>query len=139
MDFGFQLDGRPVVIPRNYAWKKQLEESQETRYGFVGTGRNLDEYFLADGVNEQGLAIAGLYFLNEAKYSSEVKEDRVNLAPHEFIMWVLGEIASIAELRERMTEINLVEKEIPLLGFVPPLHFIITDRTGETVVVESDS
>ena len=38
-----------------------------------------------------------------------------------------------------MTEINLVEKEIPLLGFVPPLHFIITDRTGETVVVESDS
>lgn len=139
MDFGFQLDGRPVVIPRNYAWKKQLEESQETRYGFVGTGRNLDEYFLADGVNEQGLAIAELYFLNEAKYSSDVKEDRVNLAPHEFIMWVLGEIASIAELRERMTEINLVEKEIPLLGFVPPLHFIITDRTGETVVVESDS
>ncbi len=35
-------------------------------------------------------------------------------------------------------EVNLIEEEVPLLGFVPPLHFIVTDRTGETVVLESD-
>ncbi|MGG5372202.1 choloylglycine hydrolase family protein [Enterococcus sp. AZ196] len=139
MDFGFQLEGRPVVIPRNYTWKKQFDGTRNTKYGFLGTGRNLGEYFLADGVNEKGLAIAELYFLDEAKYSSEVGEEQVNLAPHEFIIWLLGENASIAELRERITEVNIVEKEIPVLGFVPPLHYIVTDKTGETVVIESDS
>lgn len=139
MDFGFQLEGRPVVIPRNYVWKKQFNGSQQTKYGFLGTGRNLGEYFLADGINEKGLAIAELYFLNEAKYSSEEKEASINLAPHEFIIWLLGEIESISELRKRITEIQIVEKEVPVLGFVPPLHYIVTDKTGETVVVESDS
>lgn len=138
MDFGFKLEGKPVVIPRNYAWNHQ-NKNLKTHYGFVGTGRNLGDYFLADGVNEKGLAVAELYFLNEAKYNSTAQEGKVNLAPHEFIMWLLGEISSIAELRERITEINLVEEEIPMLGFVPPLHFIVTDKTGETVVLESDS
>ena len=139
MDFGFQLEGRPVVIPRNYVWKKQFKGSQQTKYGFLGTGRNLGEYFLADGINEKGLAIAELYFLNEAKYSSEEKEASVNLAPHEFIIWLLGEIENISELRERIAEVQIVEKEVPVLGFVPPLHYIVTDKTGETVVLESDS
>lgn len=139
MDFGFQLEGRPVAIPRKYAWKKQFGETQRTKYGFLGTGRNLGEYFLADGVNEKGLAIAELYFLNEAKYSSEAKENYVNLAPHEFIIWLLGEIESISELWEKIATVNVVEKEVPLLGFVPPLHYIVTDKTGETVVIESDS
>lgn len=138
MDFGFQLEGKPVVIPRNYTWNHQ-NENLKTHYGFIGTGRNLGEYFLADGVNEKGLAVAELYFLNEAKYSSTAQEGKVNLAPHEFIMWLLGEIGSIAELKERITEINLVEEEIPMLGFIPPLHFIVTDKTSETVVLESDS
>ena len=139
MDFGFQLEGRPVVIPRNYVWKKQFKGSQQTKYGFLGTGRNLGEYFLADGINEKGLAIAELYFLNEAKYSSEEKEASVNLAPHEFIIWLLGEIENISELRERIAEVQIVEEEVPVLGFVPPLHYIVTDKTGETVVLESDS
>lgn len=138
MDFGFQLDGRPVVIPRNYEWKHQ-QEAQKTTYGFMGTGRNLGEYFLADGVNEKGLAVAELYFLNEAKYHESTDEEKVNLAPHEFIMWLLSQIGSIDELRERITEIHLVEEAIPMLGFVPPLHFIVTDKTGETVVLESNS
>mgnify|MGYP001034611329 CR=1 FL=1 len=137
MDFGFQLDGRPVVIPRNYEWQQQ--GALRTKYGFIGTGRNLGEYFLAEGVNEKGLAVAELYFLNEAKYHIEPQEGKVNVAPHEFIMWLLGQMGSISELRERITEICLVEEAIPMMGFVPPLHFIVTDKTGETVVLESDS
>lgn len=138
MDFGFQLDGRPIVIPRNYEWKSQ-QGIQKTKYGFAGTGRNLEEYFLAEGVNEKGFAVAELYFPNEAKYNTTTQKEKVNLAPHEFIMWLLGQIGSISELRERITEINLVEEAIPMLGFIPPLHFIVTDKTGETVVLESDS
>lgn len=129
MDFGFQLDGRPTIIPRNYEWQRQLGGSQKFRYGFVGTGRDLNGYILADGVNEKGVAIAELYFLNEAEYQTESLEGKLNLAPHEFIMWVLGEIADIAELKIRIQEVNIVHAEINLLGTAAPLHFIVTDRS----------
>lgn len=139
MDFGFQLDGKPIVLPRKHKWNLQLGGNHVTKYGFVGTGRKLDEYFFADGVNEKGVAIAELYFLNEAKYSNEAREDKINLAPHELIMWILGEIESIKELRIKINEINLVNAEISLLGTTPPLHYIVTDQTGETVVIETNS
>lgn len=139
MDFGFQLDGKPIVLPKNHKWQLQLGGEHVIKYGFVGTGRKLDEYFFADGVNEKGVAVAELYFLNEAKYSNEARKDKINLAPHELIMWILGEIESIEELRIKINEINLVNAEISLLGTTPPLHFIVTDKTGETVVIETNS
>lgn len=139
MDFGFELDGRPVVIPRNYGWKLQLGGEYLTKFGFVGTGKNVGSYIVAEGVNEKGLAIAELYFLNEATYSDVQDPDLLNLAPHEFIMWVLGELSSIEELKERIQEVNIVNVETELLSTVIPLHYIVTDRSGETVVIESNT
>ena len=139
MDFGFELDGRPIVMPRNHAWTTHFGQKQQSPYGFVGTGRKLEEYFFADGVNEKGLSIAELYFLDEAKYVPEPVENKLNLAPHEFILWVLGEIATIDELKQRIDEIVLVNAPVSLLGITVPLHFIITDRTGKSVVVETNS
>jgi choloylglycine hydrolase len=140
MDFGFQLDGGPVVIPRNHQWELQLGGSYETEYGFVGTGRKINnDYILADGVNEKGLAIAELYYLNEADYITEADKNKLNLAPHEFIMWVLGNIASISELEEKIKGVNVVNAAISLLGIAPPLHFIVTDKTCRTVVIETEN
>ncbi|MBV7392289.1 choloylglycine hydrolase family protein [Enterococcus sp. ALS3] len=139
MDFGFSLNGKPTVIPRNYKWQSVFSKDQKTKYGCVGTGRKIDEYVLADGVNEKGLAIAELYYPNEASYSSIPAPNKLNFAPHEFILWVLGEIESINELRLRLSEVSIVSSEIKLLGIVPPLHFIITDKTGETVVIETNN
>lgn len=138
MDFGFELGGRPVSVPRNHTWTSQLSGTQTSRYGFVGTGRKLSDYFFADGVNEKGVAIAELYYLNEASYRMAPVPDKLNLAPHEFILWVLGEIGSINELRIRISEVALINAEVSLLGLVPPLHFILTDATGESVVIETN-
>lgn len=138
MDFAFELSGKPVVIPRNYSWERQLGGTETVRYGFMGTGRKLADYLFADGVNEKGLAIAELYYPNEAIYLPATVENKINLAPHELILWVLGEISSIEELKIRISEIALVNAEVSLLGLVPPLHFIVTDASGETVVLEPD-
>lgn len=137
MDFGFELEGRPTVIPRNYSFTTDLGETLTFPFGFVGTGRKLDSYLFADGVNEKGLAIAELYFPTEANYTAIAEAGKIPLAPHEFIMWVLGNISSIEELRNRLTEVSIVHAENQLLGIVLPLHFIVTDPTGETVVVET--
>ncbi|WP_432228222.1 choloylglycine hydrolase family protein [Enterococcus faecalis] len=139
MDFAFELEGKPVFIPKNYLWKNQLGEKFKTKYGFVGTGRKLTEFILADGINEKGLAIAELYFSNEAKYFQQSKKNYINFAPHELIFWILGEIATIEELEVKIKKVNLVALPVELLNIVVPLHFIITDRTGKTVVLETNN
>ncbi len=139
MDFSFELEGKPVFIPRNYSWGPKRSTSRTTAYSFIGTGRKLTNYLVTDGVNEKGLAVAELYFPNEAKYHTSSSKEKLNLCPHELIMWLLGEVANIHELRDKISDVQLVEDTAPLLETVLPLHFIVTDPTGETVVIETNS
>ena len=38
MDFGFELGGNPIVVPRQYEFHGVLGETFTTKFGFVGTG-----------------------------------------------------------------------------------------------------
>lgn len=137
MDFGFELDGRPIAIPRNYSWQSQLGETYNFKYGFLGIGRKLGSYLFADGVNEQGLAIAELYFAGEASYPEPDPNKKGQLAPHEFIMWVLGNFANVAEVKAGMSDITIVNLASALLKVVSPLHYILSDSTGASIVIEN--
>lgn len=138
MDFSFPLEPNPIYLPRNYEWLSSITEKPHmNQYGFVGAGRLLgDAYFVADGVNEKGLAVAELYLPGEVYYAERASEEHTNLAPHEFILWLLGNFATIDEIEKELSTIKLVEKAAPVLNFVTPLHWIITDKSGKCVVIE---
>ncbi|MGY3703023.1 penicillin acylase [Vagococcus martis] len=138
MDFGFELNGMPIAIPRNYESTFHFEGTLKTTYAFVGTGQKMGEYMFADGVNEKGLSIAELYYLNEASYKSEPVDGKINLTQDEFLTWVLGHVASIDELKELSKNIELVGVKNDLVSAVTPLHFIVSDKTGRCVVVETN-
>jgi choloylglycine hydrolase len=142
MDFGFELDARIVYAPRDYSWYSDVanDATHTSKYGFVGAGKKIGHnYFFADGINEHGLAIAELYYPNEAKYHDTAVEGKVNVAPHELIMWILGNLKDINELEKRIDDIRLVSSTIEFLGGTPPLHYIVYDRSGRTVTLESES
>lgn len=138
MDFSYPLEPNPIYLPRDYRWISATNNDEYTnQYGFVGAGRLLDDsYFVADGVNEKGLCIAELYLPNEVHYSDSVHENHVNFAPHEFILWVLGNFATIAELEGKLADVRLIAQSVPVLNIITPLHWIITDKTGRCVVIE---
>ncbi|MHC9001566.1 choloylglycine hydrolase family protein [Enterococcus bulliens] len=139
MDFGFELDGRPVVFPKNYLFHTQLGHEISFPYGFMGTGNPKMGDLLADGINEHGVTVMELYFPNEAIYADQPDPQKTNLAPHEFLMWVLGTIDSVATLRQKLDQIQLVALKNPILQVVLPLHFIVSDETGDTIVLESSA
>lgn len=137
MDFGFQLEANPILCPRNYKWQSDFEETERIgKYGFVGAGRKLGKYFFADGVNEYGLSCASLYFPDEAVYNEFADDKKVVVAPHEFPLLALTEYKSISDLEKDIENICIVESIVPLLGVVTPLHWILTDSTGRSVVIE---
>lgn len=137
MDFSFPLDAAPMYIPKGYQWVSATKEKMTTKHAFIGAGRLLgDTYFVADGVNEAGLSAAELYLPGEVKYNKESNPTKTNVAPHELILWLLGNCETVDEVAKKIGHFNLMEIEAPLLNTVTPLHWIITDKKGGCVVIE---
>jgi len=141
MDFSLPLEPSPIFLPREYQWNSLVslvnEKEVSNKYGFIGAGRFLGTgYFVADGVNEHGLAAAELYLPGNAIYQEYSNQDKKNLAPHELIMWILGNFKTIDELAKEITNVCIVEEKVPVLDIVTPLHWIITDQSGRCVVIE---
>ncbi|MFD1421428.1 choloylglycine hydrolase family protein [Lactiplantibacillus songbeiensis] len=140
MDFGFELGGRPVAMPRHHHFSSVTNQTGfDAPYSFVGTGRNLDGYIHVDGVNEYGVSAAALYFAGQAHYAAAPVDGQINLAPHEVLMWILGNVKSTQELGDRLANLTIVEAKAPLLNIVVPLHWIISDKSGATYVLEQQS
>lgn len=140
--FGRNLDlergyGESVVItPRNYEFKMRCVNSLTTHYAMIGMAtvvNNVPLYY--EATNEFGLSMAGLNFPGNACYY-DVQNDRDNVAPFEFIPWILGQCKNINEVKECLNRMNLVNinfsEQLPL----SPLHWIISD-VNCSIVVES--
>lgn len=139
MDFSFELGGRPVVIPRNFHFKSDAQATGfDTKLGFTGAGRDLNGYILVDGVNEVGVGAATLYFDGLAKFADQTDENKTNLAPHEVINWILGNVTSVDDLKAKISDVNIVAVANDLFKMVVPLHWIVADKSGACVVLEQD-
>lgn len=135
-DYEISYNERVTITPRNYEFKFRKIDDIKTHYAIIGIAAGVDGYPLYyDACNEKGLAIAGLNFAGNAVYQ-DVKDDMVNITPFELIPYLLGCAASVSEARELLKEINLINinfaDELPL----SPLHWMMSDNSGEAIVVE---
>ncbi len=139
--FGRTLDldcsyGEEVcVMPRNFPMEFRCMNNIDSHYAMIGMATVVgDVPLFYDAINEYGLSMAGLNFPGNAYYApKDVKKD--NITPFEFIPWILGQCKTVAEARELLARINLVD--IPFSETLPlsPLHWMIDDRQ-EAIVVE---
>lgn len=135
MDFSFSLNSFPKVMPRGYQWTTSNGREFSLDYGFVGTAMTVNGVVFADGINEEGLAIAVLYCAEEVSYATSTSKENINLEPEEFIMWFLGMNASVKDLKDNIDQVRLLKQVNPALDKVPPLHFMVTDQTGQSAVI----
>ena len=139
--FGRNLDlecrfGEKVVItPRNYEFKLRKEEIFKTKYAILGMATIVNNYPLyAEASNEKGLSIAGLNFPNNAYYEEE-KKGKINVTPFELIPWILGNFESIKELKEVISNLNIINISFLEKIGLTPLHWMISDKE-ECIVLE---
>ena len=150
MDFNRLAEGTQITfVPRGtqyYTCGCEMEHSarpetkHDARYAAIGTGLLFPPAVpvLYEGVNEQGLMGGQLYFRGFAHYETEPRPGTLPLQPPFLVSHCLAQCASVDEV------VKLVQEEstlvsVPLLGAVPPLHWSFSDRTGETIVIESDA
>ena len=136
LDLEYSYIETVAITPRNYPFKFRKKDTLETHYAMIGIAYVHEGYPLYyDATNEKGLSMASLNFPKYADYKPEASE-KDNIAPFEFIPWILGQCATIAEAKTLLERLNLLEehysRELPL----SPLHWMIADRNS-SIVVES--
>ncbi len=135
LDLEYSFGEKVVITPRNYEFNLRKEKAFKTKYAMIGMATVIDNYPLyAEGCNEKGLSIAGLYFPGNAYYD-EVKKDKINLTPFELIPWLLGNYQSIAEVKELIKNLNLINISFKENFPLAPLHWMISD-SKECIVIE---
>lgn len=133
MDFVHELEGFPIAQPRHYYWESRVHYKGETKYGFIGSGCDMEGILFADGVNEHGLGTSIQYFRDYASYATAPREGYMNIAQSEVIIWILGYNKNIEDIIKNAPSVNVVGHVLNDIDEVPPIHYHITDDTGHTV------
>lgn len=136
LDLECRFNEKVVITPRNYEFKFKMQPAISNHYALIGMATVIEDYPLyAECANEKGLCMAGLNFPTLAHYF-EVQDDKENIAPFEFIPWLLSQCANVKEAKKLLDKINLVN--VPFSDKIPlsPLHWMLSDE-NESLIIES--
>ena len=136
LDYEFSYSETVTITPRNYPFHFRRMGDMPTHYAMIGMAFVQADYPLYyDATNEKGLSMAGLNFPGNADYKPETP-DKDNVTPFEFIPWILGQCATVAEARKQLARLSLLSEDFSPQLPLSPLHWMISDRE-ESIVVES--
>jgi choloylglycine hydrolase len=141
LEFAMDLHSNIIVVPRGKEYVGTGPDEKpglhwKTLYGVVGTNA-FDLPVTIDGLNEKGLSVGLFYFPSFAKYQ-EIKTEDVSraLAPWELGVFLLSTCSDVKEAVIAAQNVRVGEVVQKDMGLVPGVHYILTDASGKSVVLE---
>jgi choloylglycine hydrolase len=143
LEFGFLLPTDIVAMPRGQAFASTTTIGPGLawagKYATVGAALQGTDY-LIDGINEKGLAVGLFYFPTFASYAETTKDNQArSVAIVDFGAWLLTNFATLDEVRAAIGPDGVVIAPTLAPGFPPepqPVHFVVYDKTGASIVIE---
>lgn len=134
LDLEYSYEEMITITPRNYPLHFRKKDSLTSHYALIGMAYIQKGYPLYyEATNEAGLSMAGLHFPEYTDYKPVV-HSLDNIAPFEFIPWILGQCRTVNDARPLLDNINLVSEafseDLPLT----PLHWMLSDSRNSIVI-----
>ena len=142
MEFAVDLKYDAIAVPRNKTYISPAPDGKEglswkTRYGYVGIGSFGMEFGTSDGMNEKGLAVGVLWFETDMKWQDVAQgETKQALAQGMVGDWILGNFASIEDVKREIQKIKVFNYTDPKTKMSLTVHFIVYDAKGGCIVIE---
>lgn len=144
IEWGFPMEYTLSVVPKGqtftagYPADKVAKDFKPmtwvSRYAYAGVGVTVQQG-LDSAQNEAGLNIEGLNLPGFTEYQTVTPEDASVLALADLGDWMLGNFATVQEVREALPKCVVWTPAVAAEGSAT-IHFAITDRTGAGIVVE---
>ena len=144
MEWGaFDLQSDLVLVPRNLSFTSELGGGRQgmtwrNKFGFVAINA-VKKPFVLDGMNETGLTLGVLYFPGFAEYQQlETGEESLTINNVDLSAYILGQFETVGEIKEALPKLRVIHNEDidKAFGAPSPLHLIVTDNTGASIVIE---
>lgn len=139
MDFSYPLHPQLFAVSAGHQWKSSLGQKMSSKIGFLAIGQEFENLkIFVDGVNEKGVAGAALYFAGYADFEKTASKDgkKTIQGSLEVLPDILGNCSCLEEVEDRARKLTIVGASDSVTGTVAPLHWIFTDRTGRSLVME---
>lgn len=136
LDLDYSFNEKIIITPRNYQIKFKKEKSLKNHFAFIGSGTIIDNYPLyAEACNEKGLSMAMLNFPDNCCYYKYDKNKR-NYAPYELVLIILSTCKSLKEVKELLSNTNVININFASNVLLTPQHFMISYK-GKSITVET--
>jgi choloylglycine hydrolase len=141
LEFAVDIHSDVIVVPRGYARVGTTPDGKPgltwtSKYASVGAN-GVDKPFIFDGVNEKGLASGLFYFPTSAGYMPYTPADAgKTLAQWELGSWMLENFATVDEVKANLPNVVVPAVVFEQWNMAPEVHYIVTDASGKSIVVE---
>ncbi|MCX7286198.1 MAG: linear amide C-N hydrolase, partial [Rhodobacterales bacterium] len=137
------LHSEMAMVPRNMNFQGEAAPgvggiTWKNTYGYVSIDAAGLPY-ATDGMNEAGLTVGALFYPGFAEYQPPDDSKRAaTLSNVELVNYLLGNFATVAEVRAAVPGLHVVRNERveAEFGTPLPLHHVVTDPTGASIVIE---
>ena len=137
LDLEYTYNESVTISPRNFEFNFRYKNNMIRHFSIIGMAYIVNNYPLYyDAINEKGLGIAGLNFPENAYYT-ENSNDLDNIAPFEFIPWILSQCEDVNEARKSISKLTLINENFSEQLPLSPLHWMIADRESSIVVEQT--
>ncbi len=134
LDLEYSYEEQVVITPRNYKFEFRSAGTLRSHYAMIGMAYVQEGYPLYyEATNEKGLSMAGLNFPGNAYYG-EILPGKDNVASFELIPWILGQCATLAEVKCLLEYIQVADIAFSEKLPPSPLHWMIADKEAAITV-----
>ncbi len=137
------LTGNSIAaVPRNYPLRLEIDKNSQqyvrSRYAFAGMAiTGLESPVMVDGINEAGVMGGLLNYPGYAVYDQARDSAHMNIHPGYLTGYLLSQCANVEEAASLVPSLNLTSERI--FGHEMQIHYIFSDNTGETIIIEPDA
>lgn len=143
LEFGPSLKSEIVTSPKGQTFSNttadgKSSQSWTAKYGFVYLNFFGQDHTL-DGMNDQGLSVGLLYLPGYTKYPKVSEEELKNAIPYfQLGDWILSQFKTTEEVRSALADLTVFDQTLNIEGQEHsfPLHLVINDAQGKSIVVE---
>ena len=136
----FDLHPRMGVVPRGNKFQSKTPDGKKGlawtgKYGFAGMllmGRAFNT-----AMNEKGLAGGMFYHQGFAEYDQyDPKKAKESLSPNQVLAFILSSFSTLQQARDGLKRVKVVPVSDPALGKPFPMHLMLVEPDGKSMVIE---